>query len=65
MTTPERDALVMENERLRTALGFYADPRNWKSPSTGFAAQYDPEPSPIKAAGEWKPAAEVLRGARK
>lgn len=30
------------------ALAFYADPANWKSPSTGFALQYDREPSPVE-----------------
>lgn len=29
------------------ALAFYAEPTNWQSPSSGFALQYDPEPSPI------------------
>lgn len=28
-------------------LEFYANEKNWQSPSTGFVAQYDPEPSPI------------------
>jgi len=32
---------------LADALAFYADEQNWRSPSRGFAAQYDPEPSPI------------------
>lgn len=39
--------LTEENERLRAELAFYADPDNWVSPSKGFAAQYDPEPSPV------------------
>jgi hypothetical protein len=26
-------------------IGFYADEGNWRSPSKGFALQYDPEPS--------------------
>jgi len=30
---------------LEKALSFYADPANWKSPSTGFLLQYEPEPS--------------------
>ena len=30
------------------ALHFYAEPSNYKSPSQGFAAQYDPEPSLIQ-----------------
>lgn len=28
-------------------LRFYADAANWRSKSTGFAAQYDPEPSAV------------------
>lgn len=28
-------------------LEFYANEKNWQSPSTGFVAQYDPAPSPI------------------
>lgn len=36
------------DELTRKALEFYADPENWKSPSTGFGAQYDPEESPIQ-----------------
>lgn len=36
-----------ELDRLVSALTFYATPANWRSPSTGFAIQYDPEPSPI------------------
>ena len=37
-------------EKLRLALdalAFYAEEKNWESPSSGFALQYDPEPSPI------------------
>lgn len=34
-------------QRLEIALAFYAEPNNWRSPSKGFALQYDPEPSPI------------------
>lgn len=37
----------IDRERLISALRFYAKPSNWESPSTGFAAQYDPEPSPV------------------
>ena len=33
--------------RLREGLSFYARRANWQSPSTGFALQYDPEPSPV------------------
>ena len=29
------------------ALGIYAETKNWQSPSTGFALQYDPTPAPI------------------
>jgi len=29
------------------ALQFYAEAKNWSTTSTGFAAQYDPEPRPI------------------
>ncbi len=36
-------------ERLKEALRFYADEANWRSPSRGFAAQYDPEPAPVAA----------------
>lgn len=44
------------------ALHFYADPVTYKSPSQGFAAQYDPEPSPIQNdAG--KRAREVIEAA--
>ena len=32
---------------LEEALAFYADSKNWRSPSSGFAAQYDPRPSPV------------------
>jgi hypothetical protein len=35
-------------EELEGALAFYATEKNWYSPSSGFALQYDPEPSPIK-----------------
>jgi|SRR5690242_2381016 len=41
-------ALLAEVARLRAALALYAEPRNWHSPSTGFALQYDPEPSPVQ-----------------
>ena len=33
---------------LKKILQFYADPQTYNSPSTGFAAQYDPEPAPIE-----------------
>lgn len=35
-------------EVLKGALAFYADPKNWVTPSTGFAVQYDPEPPPVQ-----------------
>ena len=35
-------------DRLTTKLRFYAARENWMSPSTGFVAQYDPEPSPME-----------------
>lgn len=40
-------ASQQEVARLREALTFYGTVANWHSPSTGFAAQYDPAPSPI------------------
>ncbi len=40
--------LVTENGQLRKTLEFYRNSNNWKSPSNGFALQYDPEPSPIQ-----------------
>jgi hypothetical protein len=48
-------------EAMREALSFYADPANWRSPSSGFALQYDPEPSPVDKAGRHEVAAKVLR----
>lgn len=41
--------LVSENKKLREVLAFYGDVKNWRSPSTGFALQYDPIPSAIRA----------------
>ena len=40
--------LVREHKKMKIALEFYADKKNWETPSTGFAVQYDPEPSPVK-----------------
>lgn len=40
-----------EGKALTDALAFYANTDNWRSPSTGFAAQYDPEPSPVSKDG--------------
>lgn len=37
-----------EVQGLRDALAFYADRKNWESPSRGFALQYDPEKSPVQ-----------------
>jgi hypothetical protein len=41
------DIEYLHNEiaRLRVALEFYATRKNWTSSSSGFALQYDPEPS--------------------
>jgi len=42
---------MTDMEKLRLALdalAFYAEEKNWESPSSGFALQYDPELSPIK-----------------
>jgi hypothetical protein len=40
-------------ERVREALEFYANAENWRTPSTGFAAQYDPiRPAAIDDGGE-------------
>lgn len=41
-------ALLAYKREVEEALTFYAAPENWKSPSTGFALQYDPKPSPIR-----------------
>jgi hypothetical protein len=57
-----------EEEAIRQqtdALAFYANPDNWRSPSTGFAAQYDPEPSPVdKDQGERARVALLLSKSR-
>jgi len=39
--------LTEKNIRMKEALEFYADAKNWRSPSSGFASQYDPEPAPM------------------
>jgi hypothetical protein len=39
--------LIAEKHRLRKALEFYANQMNYMTPSTGFAIQYDPEPSAV------------------
>lgn len=41
-----REALA-ENQSMAQTLQFYADRNNYLSPSTGFAAQYDPAPSEV------------------
>lgn len=46
--TTERDAAERREQAMREALVFYAEQDNWRSPSTGFALQYDPEPPPIQ-----------------
>ena len=33
---------------LEAALEFYADSKNWQSPSSGFALQYDPQPPEVQ-----------------
>lgn len=33
-------------DALETTLRFYGEAKNWQTPSSDFAAQYDPEPSP-------------------
>ena len=35
-------------EELEAALEFYADSKNWRSPSSGFALQYDPQPPEVQ-----------------
>ena len=42
------EAAGWEIYRLRRVLAHYAKTENYKSPSTGFAHQYDPEPSWIQ-----------------
>jgi len=44
------EALAWYREQLaknRVALEFYAEKKNWNSPSTGFSVQYDPEQSAV------------------
>ena len=43
--------LVAENQRLRTALAFYATQEHWQSPSTDFARRYNPHPSAVDLDG--------------
>ena len=47
-TTKDKCTLVQVPQEYIKALAFYADPANWKSPSEGFALQYDREPSPVE-----------------
>ena len=42
-------AVLASHDKLNKALAFYANSENWQSPSRGFAAQYDPQPSPVSA----------------
>jgi cell division septum initiation protein DivIVA len=39
-------------------IGFYAEQKNWESPSSGFALQYDPTPSKIQT--DWGEAARAF-----
>ena len=48
---------------MRKALEFYAEEKNWQSPSHGFQLQYDPERSPVNKAGGNKVAQDALRDA--
>ena len=41
--TRDKSVVEAENAKLRTALKFYAHKENWRSKSSGFALQYDPE----------------------
>ena len=43
--------LFAENQRLRTALAFYAAQENWQSPSTDFERRYNPRPSAVDLDG--------------
>ena len=45
---PQTKALEEAIAICNDALHFYAEPSNYKSPSQGFAAQYNPEPSLIQ-----------------
>jgi hypothetical protein len=38
--------LLQSHDDLKAALTFYARSANWQSASSGFALQYDPQPSP-------------------
>jgi hypothetical protein len=41
--------ILASHDAMETALAFYANSENWKSPSSGFALQYDPQPAPARA----------------
>ena len=43
--------LFAENQRLRTALAFYATQEHWQSPSTDFARRSNPHPSAVDRDG--------------
>ena len=51
----------VSREKLIAALEFYADEKNWMSPSSGFALQYDPVKSTIAVDGG-SLARDVLKG---
>jgi hypothetical protein len=57
MNQPQKDDVI---KKLMDALAFYAEEKNWRSPSEGFALQYDPRPSPVIERGKWKFAKAVL-----
>lgn len=40
--------VASKKDKIIEVLRFYADRNNYQTPSTGFAAKYDPEPAPIK-----------------
>lgn len=48
MSDKKIEKLNKKIQELSEALSFYAYEENWKSPSKGFALQYDPEPSKIE-----------------
>lgn len=53
--------LEAENKILMGEFEYLANIENYKSPSSGFALQYDPEKSPIeKRGGAWGIARDVL-----
>jgi predicted ATPase len=54
------DRQVAALRKAVAALAFYSVPENWRTPSTGFAVQYDPLPSPVAKAGNAQTAAAAL-----